>query len=404
MAALRNASRSSPSPAARTMNAPANAVGSDPTISQVAMPRCGDPSRQCTAAPVDLLTAAATRSFATADVGGTPRKISAGVISAPPPMPVRPMTMPMPKLVTSSAMTSAVTWRPGTTAATDSIALVGREPAAADEVREDLVEHLIDRAIGGVEGEVGVGGGLVGRRDAGEVLDLAAPRLRVQALAVAALALLERRGHVDQHERGPDVVGHRARRLARAVERGDGAADGQAAVPGDLGGDPADALDVRLAVLAGEREPSRQVAPDDVAVEQRHRAATGLDEAVAERLRQRRLAAAGQAGEEDDDALLEPERTVLGDDGLDRLAQRAVADRPVDQLAGRVGGHHLRRKARSRVSLCRDGGRHGDDEGVVEVGGGRDRRPDEPGRRHARAASRRRRARGTGADGRRTRG
>ena len=50
----------------------------------------------------DLLTDAATRSLATATVGLTPRKISAGVIRAPPPMPVRPTTMPTPKLTSST--------------------------------------------------------------------------------------------------------------------------------------------------------------------------------------------------------------------------------------------------------------------------------------------------------------
>ena len=71
-------------------------------ISRPASRRFGVPRRQCTAAPTDLLTLAATRSLATAAVGLTPRKISAGVISAPPPMPVRPTTMPTPKLTSST--------------------------------------------------------------------------------------------------------------------------------------------------------------------------------------------------------------------------------------------------------------------------------------------------------------
>ena len=63
-------------------------------ISHMASLRFGEPSRQWVAAPTLLFTDAATRSLATAAVGGTLRKISAGVISAPPPMPVRPTTMP----------------------------------------------------------------------------------------------------------------------------------------------------------------------------------------------------------------------------------------------------------------------------------------------------------------------
>ena len=80
------------------MKPPAKANGTEPMISRPASRRLGEPRRQCTLAPTDLLMLAATRSLATAAVGLTPRKISAGVISAPPPMPVRPTTMPTPKL------------------------------------------------------------------------------------------------------------------------------------------------------------------------------------------------------------------------------------------------------------------------------------------------------------------
>src|SRR3954447_6286458 len=85
------------------MNAPANAVGTEAQISIRASRRFGLPCRQCTVAPTDLLTDAATRSLATATVGLMPRKISAGVIRAPPPIPVRPTTMPTPKLTSRTA-------------------------------------------------------------------------------------------------------------------------------------------------------------------------------------------------------------------------------------------------------------------------------------------------------------
>ncbi len=82
------------------MKPPAKAHGTDPMISRPASRRFGVPRRQWTLAPTDLLMLAATRSLATAAVGSTPRKISAGVISAPPPMPVRPTTMPTPNATT----------------------------------------------------------------------------------------------------------------------------------------------------------------------------------------------------------------------------------------------------------------------------------------------------------------
>ena len=52
---------------------------------------------------------------------------------------------------------------------------------------------LIDRELLGVECELGVDGRLVGRVDAGEVLNEAGARLLVESLHVALLAQLERR-------------------------------------------------------------------------------------------------------------------------------------------------------------------------------------------------------------------
>src|SRR6478752_4876579 len=90
------------------MNPPANANGTEPMISNPARRRLGEPRRQWTEAPTDLLMLAATRSLATAAVGLTPRRINAGVISAPPPMPVRPTTMPTPKATTSTERAEVV--------------------------------------------------------------------------------------------------------------------------------------------------------------------------------------------------------------------------------------------------------------------------------------------------------
>ena len=121
---------------------------------------------------------------------------------------------------------------------------------------EHLVAAVLDRATGGVDAQVGVGRLLVGRGDAREVRDLAASRLGVEALPVAALALLERGRDVHEEERAAGGLGHRLGRPARGVEGRDRAAHGDAAVSGDLGRDPADAADVGLAVLAAERRPA----------------------------------------------------------------------------------------------------------------------------------------------------
>src|SRR6476620_6211056 len=58
----------------------------------------GEPSRLWTSAPPLLYTAAAVRSAVTTVAASpTPRKIRAGVIRAPPPIPVRPTTIPTKK-------------------------------------------------------------------------------------------------------------------------------------------------------------------------------------------------------------------------------------------------------------------------------------------------------------------
>ena len=91
----------SSAPTACTSQAPRYAVGTEPRISQNAIFRLGLPCFQCTPAPMTLFTALTTRSLATAAVGGIPTRMSAGVINAPPPIPVRPMTTPITALTTS---------------------------------------------------------------------------------------------------------------------------------------------------------------------------------------------------------------------------------------------------------------------------------------------------------------
>src|SRR5439155_13698889 len=72
----------------------------------------------------------------------------------------------------------------------------GHDPALL-EMGEHLPGALFDRLGVGAEGELGLEGRLVGRRDAGELGDLRRARLLVEPLHVALLAHLERA--VDQH-------------------------------------------------------------------------------------------------------------------------------------------------------------------------------------------------------------
>src|SRR4051812_39779664 len=92
-----------PFPSARAIRTPLNAPGIEPRQSHLTSPRCTVPRRRCTNEPTGFITALATRSEETAASGGTPKKsTSTGVISAPPPMPVRPTTMPIPNAASES--------------------------------------------------------------------------------------------------------------------------------------------------------------------------------------------------------------------------------------------------------------------------------------------------------------
>src|SRR5262249_52931174 len=154
--------------------------------------------------------------------------------------------------------------------------VLARDVTGLAQRGEQLVPAVLDGPSRGVHPELRVVRHLVRRGDAGEVGDLAATRLRVEALAVATLALLQRGRHVDEEEGAAGGRGPRAGGLGGRVERRERAARGAAAVPGDLGRAPADAADVGLAVLTAEGEARRQVPAHDVAVQAGDAALAGL--------------------------------------------------------------------------------------------------------------------------------
>ena len=125
---------------------------------------------------------------------------------------------------------------------------------------------------------------------------LAGPRPGVEALAIALLADLQGRGHVDEHERRPGALDHVAHLAPRLVVRGDRCAEGDPAVPADLGGHETDPAHVEHAVLAAETELGGQHPADDVAVEDGDRAVAAFDETLGEPRGDRRLPGARQPG------------------------------------------------------------------------------------------------------------
>ena len=131
------------------------------------------------------------------------------------------------------------------------------------------------------------------------------------------------------HEHEPaQRIDHRFTWLRTGSRGRDGGADGDAAVLGDLGGDEADAQDVQLAV--GSREPQLRgkVLAHDVAVEQRHRPTTHLQQLDQEDVGDGGLAGAAEACEEHGEALL-----VAGRVGLPQLLGHLRKGEPLRDLA-----------------------------------------------------------------------
>jgi hypothetical protein len=94
---------------------PNSAPDTDPIMSQRTRPVCTVPRRKWMPPPMGFITTAATRSLDTAASGSMPKPITRiGVMSAPPPIPVRPTTKPtirpanaMPRSMSTNA------WPPG---------------------------------------------------------------------------------------------------------------------------------------------------------------------------------------------------------------------------------------------------------------------------------------------------
>ncbi len=92
---LMRACTTAPSPRARSTSTPAKAAGTDPTISQRTRAKLTVPRRRWTPPPTGFMITAATRSLDTAASGWTLNSsTSSGVMSAPPPIPVRPTVNP----------------------------------------------------------------------------------------------------------------------------------------------------------------------------------------------------------------------------------------------------------------------------------------------------------------------
>ena len=139
---------------------------------------------------------------------------------------------------------------------------------------------------------------------------------------------------------------------------------------GYLGGDPPDAQDVGLPVLAREGQARAEVTAHDVAVQAGDRALAVLEDQVVQCPGQRRLAAAGQAREEDHQPPLLGTWLVLPHQVRDPAGQAVgVVGRGLHPGAapGCVGVHDLLAQPRVEVDVAVVGQRAGHDVGLEAV-------------------------------------
>ena len=217
------------------------------------------------------------------------------------------------------------------------------------QVVEDLPGHDLGRLhvavlVMDLNGELGVLGGLIGVIDASEALDLSGAGSLVQSLGIASLALLNRNVHEDLNEvtagdTAPDG-------LAVNLVRRDEAHEGDGAVLCEQLGDLTNAANILDTVVGGKAEVLVQAVPDVVAVEVDGELAHAC-EGVLESAGHGGLAAAAEASEPQDAALLVKERLLVatGHHALVPLDVGGITDivggglRPALERSGFGSGH-----------------------------------------------------------------
>src|SRR5919108_3319612 len=174
----------------------------------------------------------------------------------------------------------------------------GRDQASLLQIVEDLLRGLL-RGLGfGVDHQLRIRRRLVGVGDAGELLDLPGPGLRIEALDVAPLALLHRGLDVRLDEA---AVHLRSRLVPDLAIRRDRSRDHGNLVARQQIGDESHPADVRVPVLLREPEPLGEVLANDVAVEDLELRAAP-PQLPDQQVRDRRLAGPRKPGEPEAEA------------------------------------------------------------------------------------------------------
>jgi hypothetical protein len=131
----------------------------------------------------------------------------------------------------------------------------------------DLVHNAAHTLLGEVDNEISILRSLVRVINTSEALDLATTSSSVDATLVGLLAVLEGSGDVDQEEGsslGDGVTGE----LAGLLVGSNGGGDDSGTGAGELSGNEGNALDVGVAVLAGEAQLGGELVADGVTQQQ----------------------------------------------------------------------------------------------------------------------------------------
>ena len=195
--------------------------------------------------------------------------------------------------------------------------LLTLKEALALKDENNLVNNRANGLLGGIDDEVSLLGSLIGVIDTSEALDLAAAGSLVDAALVGLLAVLEGSGDVHKEERavlGDGVAGV----LAGGLVGGDRGGDDRGTSAGQLGSDEGNALDVGVAVLAGEAELGGELVADGVTEKEGDGAATLLVQGHLESAGNGILAGVHVTGQEDGETLGSARGVGLAED-LDNL-------------------------------------------------------------------------------------
>lgn len=128
---------------------------------------------------------------------------------------------------------------------------LGLNNALLRKVLDNNRDGALDIDLVGLDVDLRLGGGLVRRRDTGELLDLAGTRLGVETLGVALLDDVEGRvdEHLDEGERGVVLGVQGAREVAVGSVGRDEGGEGERGGGGEEERDLADAADLELVEL-----------------------------------------------------------------------------------------------------------------------------------------------------------